>query len=172
MAEYSRRDAANRSGVDASYIDRLVELGIIIPDAIDQLTRGDVRRAQMAQTLEKAGIAPEALAASIRDGSQSLGFMDAPTYERFATLSDETFEGLSDRTGLPLDLLMLIREAAGGAIASPNDRVREDELAVVPLVEAGLAIGFRPSSIARRLRVVATASVGWQRRRRTPTAQT
>ena len=154
MAEYSRRDAANRSGVDASYIDRLVELGIIIPDATDQLTKGDVRRAQMAQALESAGIAPEALAASIRDGSQSLGFMDAPTYERFATLSDETFEGLSDRTGLPLELLMLIREAAGGAMPSSSDRVREDELAVVPLVEAGLSIGFRPSSIARRLRVL------------------
>ena len=108
----------------------------------------------MAQTLEDAGIAPEALAASIRDGSQSLGFMDAPTYERFATLSDETFEGLSDRTDLPLELLMLIREAAGGAMPNSRDRVREDELAVVPLIEAGLAMGFRPSSIARRLRVL------------------
>ena len=154
MAEYSRRDAANRSGVDAGYIDRLIELGIIIPDASDRLTKGDVRRAQMAQTLETAGIAPEALAASIKDGSQSFGFMDAPTYERFATLSDETFEGLSDRTGLPLELLMLIREAAGGAMPNSNDRVREDELAVVPLIDAGLAMGFRPSSIARRLRVL------------------
>ncbi len=154
MAEYSRRDAANRSGVDASYIDRLVELGIIVPDATGRLTKGDVRRAQMAQTLESAGIAPETLAASIRDGGQSLGFMDAPTYARFATLSDETFEELSDRTGLPLDLLKLIREAAGGAMPSPDDRIREDELAVVPLIEAGLAMGFRPISIARRLRVL------------------
>jgi class 3 adenylate cyclase len=80
--------------------------------------------------------------------------MDAPTYERFAALSDETFEGLSKRTGLPLDLLMLIREAAGGAMPVSDDRVREDELAVVPLIEAGLAMGFRPISIARRLRVL------------------
>jgi adenylate cyclase len=154
VGEFSRGEAANRAGVDSGYIDRLIELGIIGPDAADRLTKGDVRRAQMAQTLETAGIALEALAASMRDGSLSLGFMDAPTYERFATLSDETFEGLCERTALPLDLLMLIREAAGGAMPNPDDRIREDELAVVPLIEAGLAMGFRPISIARRLRVL------------------
>jgi adenylate cyclase len=154
VGEFSRGEAANRAGVDSGYINRLIELGIIGPDAADRLTKGDVRRAQMAQTLETAGIALEALAASMRDGSLSLGFMDAPTYERFATLSDETFEGLCERTALPLDLLMLIREAAGGAMPNPDDRIREDELAVVPLIEAGLAMGFRPISIARRLRVL------------------
>ena len=154
VGEFSRGEAANRAGVDSGYIDRLIELGIIGPDAADRLTKGDVRRAQMAATLETAGIALEALAANMRDGSLSLDFMDAPTYERFATLSDETFEGLSERTALPLDLLMLIREAAGGAMPNPDDRIREDELAVVPLIEAGLAMGFRPISMARRLRVL------------------
>jgi hypothetical protein len=65
VAEYSRVDAANRSGVDLGYIDRLIELGVISPDSTDRLTKGDVRRAQMAQTLEYAGIALESLAASI-----------------------------------------------------------------------------------------------------------
>ncbi len=157
MAEYSRAEAANRAGVDPGYVDRLVELGIIAPDASDRLTKGDVRRAQMAQTLEKAGIALEDMATGIRDGSLSLAFMDAPAYDRFATLSNETFEGLSERTGLPLDLLMLIREATGAGVPDPNDRVREDELAVVPVIEAGLAIGFRPVSLARRLRVLGDA---------------
>jgi adenylate cyclase len=96
--------------------------------------------------------------------------MDAPSYERFATLSDETFEGLSRRTGLPLNLLMLIREATGGATPGPNDRVREDELAVVPFIEIELAMGFRPVSIERTLRVLcdslrraaATESDAWR----------
>jgi hypothetical protein len=95
VAEYSRAEAANRSGVDLGYIDRLIELGVLSPDGTDRLTRGDVRRVQMAQTLENAGIALDSLAASIKGGHGDLGFMDAPTYERFATLSDETFEGLS-----------------------------------------------------------------------------
>jgi len=98
----------------------------------------------MAQTMENAGIALESLAASIKRGHADLRFMDAPTYERFATLSDETFDGLSRRTSLPLNLLMLIREATGGATPGPNDRVREDELAVVPYIEIGLAMGFGP----------------------------
>jgi adenylate cyclase len=157
MPEYSRAEAANRAGVDPAYVDRLIELGIIAPDASDQLTKGDVRRVQMAQTLEKAGITLAGVAAGIRDGSLSLAFMDAPAYDRFATLSDETFESLSERTGLPLDLLMLIREATGAGVPAPDDRLREDELAVVPVIEAGLAVGFRPVSIARRLRVLGDA---------------
>jgi hypothetical protein len=154
MAHYSRQQAANRAGVDQDDVDRLIELGIITPDADDQLTRGDVRRAQLAQTLAQAGIAPDQLAAGLRDGHLSLTFMDSPAYERFATLSGETFQGLSERTGLPLDLLMLIREATGGAMPNPGDQVREDELAVVPLIEVELAMGFRPVSIERQLRVL------------------
>jgi adenylate cyclase len=154
MAEYSRAEAANRAGVDPGFVDQLIELGIIAPDSGDQLTKGDVRRAQMAETLEKAGITLEGVAAGMRDGSLSLAFMDAPAYDRFATLSNETFQGLSERTGLPLDLLMLIREATGAGVPDPDDRVRDDELAVVPVIEAGLAVGFRPVSIARRLRVL------------------
>ena len=73
MAEYSRADAANRSGVDLGYIDRLIELGVISPDSTDRLTKGDVRRAQMAQTLENAGIALDSLAASIKGGHGDLG---------------------------------------------------------------------------------------------------
>ena len=157
MAEYSRAEAANRAGVDPGYVDRLIELGIIAPDASDQLTKGDVRRAQMTQTLEKAGITLAGVAAGIRDGSLSLAFMDAPAYDRFATFSNETFEGVSERTGLPLDLLMLIREATGAGVPDPDDLVREDELAVVPVIEAGLAVGFRRVSIARRLRVLGDA---------------
>jgi adenylate cyclase len=154
MAEYSRLEAAVRAGVEATYLDRLIQLGIITPGPDDRLTKGHIRRAQMAQTLENAGIGPESLAAGISSGHLTLDFMDAPTYERFATLSEETFESLSERTGLPLNLLMLIREATGGAMPNPEDRLREDELPVVPLIQGLLAIGFRAISIERRLRVM------------------
>lgn len=154
MAEYSRAEAAIRAGVEPTYLERLIELGIITPGLADQLTKGDLRRAQMAQTLENAGIVPESLAAGLREGLLTLDFLDGPAYERFATLSDETFESLSARTGLPLNLVMLIREATGGAMPNRGDRLREDELPVVPLIEGLLAIGFRPISIERRLRVM------------------
>jgi adenylate cyclase len=154
MGEFSREEAAIRAGVDPSYIEALIQIGIISTDASDRLTKGDVLRAQMAQTMETGGVPLESLAAILADGRASLGFLDAPTYEHFPLLSDETFIALSSRTGLPVDMLMLIREATGGALPNPQDHIREDELAVVPLIEAGLAIGFRPVSIARRLRVL------------------
>ncbi|HET9778993.1 MAG TPA: hypothetical protein VFP81_06885 [Propionibacteriaceae bacterium] len=169
MAEYSSRaDAANRSGVDRGYIDRLIELGVLSPDSSDRLTKGDVRRAQMAQTLENAGIALDSLAASIKRGHGDLGFMDAPAYERFGTLSDETFEGVSRRTGLPLNLLMLIREATGGATPAANDRVREDELAVVPLIEVELAMGFGLFRSSARFGCWPTACAASRQRSRMP----
>jgi adenylate cyclase len=154
MGEFSRAEAAIRAGVDPRYVETLIDLGIITTDASDQLTKGDVLRAQMAQTMETGGVPLESLAAILADGRASLGFLDAPTYQHFPLLSDETFIALSIRTGLPVDLLMLIREATGGAVPDPDDQMREDELAVVPLIEAGVAIGFRPVSIARRLRVL------------------
>jgi class 3 adenylate cyclase len=154
MGEYSRAEAAMRAGVDPSYVNRLIDLAIVTTDAANRLTRGDVLRAQMAQSLETGGVPLESLAATIRDGQASLTFLDAPSYEHFPLLSDETFNGLNARTGLPVDLLMLIREATGGAVPNPDDQVREDELAVVPLIEAALTIGFRPVSIARLLRVL------------------
>ncbi len=139
--------------MEPQYLDRLIELAIIIPRGDDQLTMGDVRRAQLARTLETAGIPLTDLAAVLSSGRLSLAFMDSPVYERFAALSDDTFQQVSDRTGLPLHLLMLIREATGSAAPDPEDQVREDEMAVVPFIEAELTMGFRPISVERSLRV-------------------
>ena len=157
MGDYGRDEAAVRSGVDGAYIDQLIELSIISPDANDRLTAGDIRRVQLAQTLETAGIPLETQAAALKGGLGSLAFMDSPVYERFASLADETFEDLGRRTGVPLNLLMLIREMAGGAVPDPTDRVREDELAVVPWIELELRMGFRPVSVERTMRVTGDA---------------
>src|SRR5262249_23949496 len=64
-----------------------------------------------------------------------------------------TFQQVSDRTGIPLDLLTAIREAIGFPQPSPDDRLREDEIAVVPLVELSVAMGFRSNTVAGLLRV-------------------
>ena len=154
MGKLTRAEAADKSGLEAAYLDRLIEQGIIRPDADGSVTTGDVRRAKMAETLERAGIGIEALSAGIRSGGLSLAFMDAPAYQRFATLSDDTFRQLSERTQLPLALLMLVREATGGAMAEPDDRVREDEQQLVPFIRETLAHGIQPRSLERLLRVM------------------
>src|SRR5207249_4946739 len=83
------------------------------------------------------------LAAGFAQGVISLDFMSNPEYDRFATLSSETFDQASARTGVPLPLLGVIREAIGLGSANGHDLLRDDELAVVPFIEAQLAAGFR-----------------------------
>jgi adenylate cyclase len=150
---YSREVAAERVGVDPSYLARLVALGILVPEESDLFSPGDVRRVLLARSLQDAGISLEEVAAAIQRGALSLGFLDGASYERFAALAPETFRQVSDRTGIPLELLMVIREAIGMAQPSPDDRLREDELAIVPFIELQVAEGFRPVAIERLLRV-------------------
>ncbi|MFI5259993.1 MAG: adenylate/guanylate cyclase domain-containing protein [Candidatus Limnocylindrales bacterium] len=130
-----------------------MDLGIVAPEVPDRFSPGDVRRVSMARSLEDAGIPLDGVAAAIRNGALSLSFLDGPAYERFASLAPETFQQVSDRTGIPLNLLMLIREAIGSAQPSPDNRMREDEMAVVPFIELQVAEGFRPIAIERLLRV-------------------
>src|SRR5437867_2929133 len=153
MTWYSREEAAERAGVKPFYLARLADLGILAPDEPDRCSPGDVRRALMARSLEDAGIPLEGVADAIRRGALSLAFLDAASYERFAALAAETFRQVSDRTGIPLELLMVIREAIGMAQPLPDDRLREDEMAIVPFIELQVAEGFRPAAIERLLRV-------------------
>jgi adenylate cyclase len=150
---YSREVAAERVGVEPSYLARLVDLGILVPEEADRFSPGDVRRVLLARSLEDAGISLEEVADAMKRGALSIDFLDAASYERFAALAAETFRQVSDRTGIPLELLMVIREAIGLAQPSPEDRLREDELAIVPFIELQLAEGFRPVAIERLLRV-------------------
>ncbi len=153
MTWYPREEVAERAGVESGYVVRLVELGILAPAERDRFSPGDVRRVLMARSLEDAGIPLDAVAEAIRHGALSLDFFDAAGYERFAGLCAETFQQVSDRTGIPLELLTVIREAIGMAEPSADDRVREDEMAVVPFIELQIAEGFRPAAIERLIRV-------------------
>jgi adenylate cyclase len=134
------------------YLDRLVELGILTPDAADAFSPGDVRRARWLQSLERAGVPLEGLAAAARDGALSFSFLDVGAYDRFAGLSGTTFQQLSAQTGIPLELLMVVREAVGFAEPRPQDHVHHNELSVVPLIQLQLAKGLRPVVIERWLR--------------------
>jgi adenylate cyclase len=155
MAEHSREEVAGRAGVDAGYVDRLVELGIVRPDTDGRFSRGDVRRARWVHSLEIAGVPLEGMAAAVRDGTLSFAYLDASAFDQFAEVSGTTFRELSERTGIPMDLLKVVREAVGFAEPRPEDRVREDELSVVRAIELQLSKGFRPVAIERWLRVCA-----------------
>jgi adenylate cyclase len=153
VSGYSRQEVARRAGVDPGYVDQLVQLGILTPDAGDAFSPGDVLRARWLQSFEGAGVPLKGMAAAVREGALSFSYLDATAFDRFAGLSGTTFHQLSARTGIPLELLMVVREAFGFAEPGPDDLVREDELSVVPVLELQLAKGFDPVVIERWLRV-------------------
>ncbi|HXY72657.1 MAG TPA: adenylate/guanylate cyclase domain-containing protein [Actinomycetota bacterium] len=149
----SQEEAAERAGVEPAYLTRLVELGVLAPADAGRFSDGDVRRVMMAKSLEDAGIPLDRVGEAIRQGAISLGFMDAAAYERFASLAEETFQQVSDRTGVPIELLVTLRESIGSAPPSPDDRMRTDELRIVPFLEAQVNEGFRPTAIEHLIRV-------------------
>ena len=51
MESYEIAEAAERAGVSVDELRRLVDLGILKPDAEDRLTSGDVRRMGMVRSL-------------------------------------------------------------------------------------------------------------------------
>jgi adenylate cyclase len=153
VERYEITEAAERAGVSVDELRRLVELGILTPDADGRFTPGVVRRAGLVSSLATAGIPLDGLGAAIRGGKVSLDFLDEPSYERFSALSDVTFGQLAERTGVPLELLMLIREATGSNPPVPDDRVRDGELPYAAFIEFQVKAGFQPIAIGRLLRV-------------------
>ena len=151
---YSRDDAAERAGVEAPYLSRLVDLGILTPDEPDRFSGGDVRRVLMASRSRMPGSRSTLWRPPSERGAAVARLpRRAPPTSGSPPLSAETFRQVSDRTGIPLELLTVIREAIGMARPSPDDRLREDEVAIVPFIELQLAEGFRPTAIERLLRV-------------------
>jgi adenylate cyclase len=154
MGDYSRQEVAERAGVSVQDVSRLVELGILEPGDGDRFSVGDVRRLALVQSFVAGGIPLEGLAAELHNGDLSLAWLDSPTFDSFASFTGTTFQELSARTVVPIDLLMVMREAIGSALPTPEDRVREDEMAIVPLIEAQIEAGFNHSTIERALRAI------------------
>jgi adenylate cyclase len=153
MSELETQGIADRAGVDRAYVRHLAELGLLRPDADGRFGESDVRRIQLLQVVDRSGVSLEGVATMVGRAGMSLESLDAATYQAFSPISDETFAEVSARTNIPLDLLLTVREAVGGTSAGPNDRVREDELSIVPMVEFQLELGFRPNAIERGIRV-------------------
>jgi len=75
VERYEIAEAAERAGVSVEELSRLIELGILKPDADDRFTSGDVRRAGLIKSLTTAGIPIDG--AGSRD-AQRRGFARLP----------------------------------------------------------------------------------------------
>jgi class 3 adenylate cyclase len=151
------RDVAERAGVDLDYVTRLVDVGVLAPAGDGTFTEGDVRRARLYQGLERTGLPLQAIREALEAGELSFGWLDHPLYELIAALGPRSFRDVATETGIPLELLRVLREAIGFALPDPDDRMREDELRIVPLIRTLVSGGFPASVVERLLRVYGDA---------------
>ena len=61
MDRLTAAETARRAGVDAEYLQRLIDSGVINPAADGSFVQGDVRRTTIVHALIDAGIALEGL---------------------------------------------------------------------------------------------------------------
>ena len=148
---YTRAEVATRAGVAPAFVDRLCDLRILTAQAAE-FTEGDMRRTRIMHSLEAAGLPLEAIGEGVRRGIVDLGFVDDPAYELFTGLTDETYQQVSDRTGIPFEVLAAMREASGSTPPRPDDRLRALELETLPALQLEIEFGMRPQAIERLLR--------------------
>jgi adenylate cyclase len=146
-------DAARRAGVTEPYLARLIELGVMTPDPDGTFSEGKVRVIQLVEAMDRAGIPLEGLGALISSGALSLDFIQTAGASVFVPMSDVTFAQVSQREGVPIEALSTLREVMGGPQPADDDLMREDELAVLPLLKLQVGQGFRTAVIQQALRV-------------------
>jgi adenylate cyclase len=143
MKGLSAAGLADLAGVTAAEVGRLVELGVLVArDGGEPFVAADVPKVRLAVACERAGLPMAGIAAAIGAGRVSFAFLEAAPFRRWAVRSGRTYRQVSQETGLPLETLVAVLEAMGFARVGPDEPMREDELAVVPVLRLGLASGI------------------------------
>ncbi|HJU00090.1 MAG TPA: hypothetical protein VJ966_02665, partial [Actinomycetes bacterium] len=134
---------ASLAGVSEAEVARLTDLGILVPrDGPAPFRVGDLPKIRLALACERAGLPMDGIAAAIRAGRLSFAFLEDVPYHRFGVPSDRTYRQVSQDTGISLEVLRESMEAMGFAWTSPDDPLRDDELAAVPLVDRAISSGI------------------------------
>src|SRR5918992_5418449 len=142
MNGLSAAGLADLAGVTEPEVARLVELGVLVPrEGGGPFLDTDVQKVRLATACEQAGLPMAGIASAIRAGRLSFRFLEAAPFRRWAVRSTRTYRQVSRETGVPLDTLGGVLESMGFARMGPDEPMREDELAVIPLLQLGLSSG-------------------------------
>jgi len=126
MDELSAAELADRSGVTAHQLRRLVELGIITPAPQGRFRRSDIQRIRVVNTLAEAGFTPEQLGQLIATGVYNLDWASVVFPEPTAQLTT-TLEQTAAATGLPEDLTARLFDAWELPRPQPGQALRADD---------------------------------------------
>jgi adenylate cyclase len=152
MNALSAAGLADLAGVTEAEVERMVDLGILVTrDGAGPFLAADVQKVRLATACEQAGLPMAGIAAAIRAGRLSFGFLEAAPYRRWAVRSARTYRQVSQETGISLELLGSALESMGYARMAPDEPIREDELEIVPLLQLGLSTGILDQVWSSRL---------------------
>jgi adenylate cyclase len=143
MKALSAAALADLAGVTEAEVRRMVGLGLLAAgDGDGPFVETDVQKVRVAAACQRAGLPMDAIAAAVRAGRLSFAFLETPPYRRWALRSARTYRQVSQESGVPLDALAAVLEAMGFARMAPDERIREDELEIVPLLQLARATGI------------------------------
>jgi adenylate cyclase len=150
----SRYELAERAGVPKSFVERLLELRILIPADDGTFSGGDLYRTRLMWSTEQSGVPLDGVAKAMEAGRFTLAFLDMPHY-RWSPISDKTFAELAEESGIALDQLLDVEEAQGSERPIPDDRVRLDVIDMLPAMRLAVDAGIDPGIFPRVTRVYA-----------------
>jgi adenylate cyclase len=119
------KELAERAGVPASFVERLVDLGIVTAAEDGTFSDADVYRVRFVESSDRGGLSVEAIARAIHEGRFSLAFLDGTQF-RWASLSPRTYAEVADQVGVPLDFVLAFEEALGKVRPAPDDPAPSD----------------------------------------------
>ena len=140
MDELSGEELADRSGMTAQQLRRLVELGIITPTPQGRYRSSDIQRIRVVDALADAGIAPEQLAQLIATGAYDLDWTSV-VYPQPTAHTATTLEQAAAATGLSERLAARLYDAWELPRPQPGQTLRADDDELLHLATPALA-GF------------------------------
>lgn len=147
---YTQQALVERSGADAAFVDRLVDLGLVVPGDDGLFSRGDVRRIRFVAACDRSGIGADVIAEAVAAGHVRLGFLDGEQY-RWSELRTETYGELATRLGVPFEVIQQTGATLVNRRITPEDRTREDDEAIFGAI--GMVAGPDVDALTRIGRV-------------------
>jgi adenylate cyclase len=126
----SLQELAERAGAPVERLERLVELGILAPaDTEEPFRSGDILRVRAVTALEGTGVQPEQIAAAMKAGELSFGYLDYVLQP--PPVMDRTYSEVADNLAIPFDLVERVFLAFGLPQPLPDEQAREDDEAIL-----------------------------------------
>jgi adenylate cyclase len=143
-------EVAARAGTTVERIRGLADLGILDPHD-GTYPRHDVMRARVVLELDAKGIDTPALAAALASGHLTLGYMESAG--RRPPRVDQTFVQLAEEMGATMEELQRFYVACGLPQPKPDERVREEDLAMLKAIPVLVGAGIGEGEVLRAVRV-------------------